>query len=404
MTSAKTTRGPRARRVNVHQFNLMVAGHCFTGKSAFLRTLFESLDISALVPDGPNDVNEQPIPTSQNNILSILPPDDIHVPTASTGRIEFCIDEDNPSERIALRVIDTTGVPVPHNIHREQQPEKSDEHINSARPQIATLVQFLEAQFEATLLEESKVRRNAKSLDYQIHACLYFLDPQVCFACRGITAIDRFALEQLCSRANVIVCLAKADLLTVRHLRTLRNLVVEDLARFAIPVFAFPEDPDIEYEKEAIELNEELRNMLPFAIVNMEEGEEDPVRRDDDLIAPRVEEEPEPKVLGRQYPWGVVEVENPQHCDFVRVKETLFTTHLHELKLLTRELYYEQWRTEKLLEVRNSVLGSSVVSGGASRRDSFAPSTTSMDTVKLRNMEQEIADELRSVKLQSGGV
>jgi hypothetical protein len=29
------------------------------------------------------------------------------------------------------------------------------------------------------------------------------------------------------------------------------------------------------------------------------------------------------KVRGRQYPWGVVEVENPEHCDFVKLRSAL---------------------------------------------------------------------------------
>lgn len=26
------------------------------------------------------------------------------------------------------------------------------------------------------------------------------------------------------------------------------------------------------------------------------------------------------KVRGRQYPWGVIEVENPSHCDFIKLR------------------------------------------------------------------------------------
>jgi hypothetical protein len=29
------------------------------------------------------------------------------------------------------------------------------------------------------------------------------------------------------------------------------------------------------------------------------------------------------KVRGRQYPWGVVEVENPEHCDFVKLRSAV---------------------------------------------------------------------------------
>jgi len=29
------------------------------------------------------------------------------------------------------------------------------------------------------------------------------------------------------------------------------------------------------------------------------------------------------KVRGRMYPWGVVEVENPEHCDFIKLRTLL---------------------------------------------------------------------------------
>ena len=29
------------------------------------------------------------------------------------------------------------------------------------------------------------------------------------------------------------------------------------------------------------------------------------------------------KVRGRVYPWGVVEVENPEHCDFIKMRTML---------------------------------------------------------------------------------
>ncbi|KAJ3186577.1 hypothetical protein HDU85_007397 [Gaertneriomyces sp. JEL0708] len=336
------------------QFNLLVAGKQFSGKTSFIKTLYDTLDIVAIHPDDVDD-DLTPLSVAQNGAASVLPPDTIHTATPSSGRIDF--DSDN-GERISLRIVDTPGIPIPVNIHKEEG--RVEEYVKVAVPSVRNILSYLEAQFEATLLEESKVRRNPKSPDYQIHACLYFLDPQACMACRGLTAVDRYALEQLCQRVNVIVCLAKADLLTVRHLRTVRSYVVDDLARYAIPVFAFPEDPDVEYDKSSLQLNEELRNTIPFAIVNAEDPDPTPPRspRADDLVAPMILPPPEPRVVGREYPWGVVEVENPQHCDFVMVKDTLFATHTHELKLLTRELYYEQWRTEKLLQVRSSVLGS----------------------------------------------
>ena len=51
---------------------------------------------------------------------------------------------------------------------------------------------------------------------------------------------------------------------------------------------------------------------------------------------------------GRKYPWGMVEVDNPAHCDFSSLRQVLLMTHLQDLKEITHDLLYEQYRTECL--------------------------------------------------------
>lgn len=59
--------------------------------------------------------------------------------------------------------------------------------------------------------------------------------------------------------------------------------------------------------------------MMPFSIVGSEEV---------------IEVNGEP-VRARSYPWGVVEVDNPQHSDVQRLRGALLSTHLSDLKELT---------------------------------------------------------------------
>jgi len=54
-------------------------------------------------------------------------------------------------------------------------------------------------------------------------------------------------------------------------------------------------------------------------------------------------------VRGRKYPWGVIEVDNEDHCDFVKLRQMLIRTHMEELKEFTNDIHYENYRTEKLL-------------------------------------------------------
>ena len=90
---------------------------------------------------------------------------------------------------------------------------------------------------------------------------------------------------------------------------------------------------DIEEDDEdTVEENAELRSLMPFAIV----GSEDFVE-----IGGR-------KVRARQYPWGVVEVENPRHSDFLAIRSALLHSHLADLKEITHDFLYENYRTEKL--------------------------------------------------------
>jgi septin family protein len=57
------------------------------------------------------------------------------------------------------------------------------------------------------------------------------------------------------------------------------------------------------------------------------------------------------QVRGRSYPWGVIEVDNEDHCDFVKLRQMLIRTYMEELREYTNDVLYENWRTEKLLSM-----------------------------------------------------
>ena len=56
----------------------------------------------------------------------------------------------------------------------------------------------------------------------------------------------------------------------------------------------------------------------------------------------------EPGVIGRRFPWGFADPYNAQHCDFVRLKESVFSEWRSELREASRERWYEGWRTSRL--------------------------------------------------------
>lgn len=81
---------------------------------------------------------------------------------------------------------------------------------------------------------------------------------------------------------------------------------MEDIEHHNIPIYNFPYDPE-EDDEETVEENSELRSLLPFALIGCEE---------EIMVNGR-------KVRARQYPWGIVEVDNSQHCDFAKLRFAL---------------------------------------------------------------------------------
>jgi septin family protein len=71
-------------------------------------------------------------------------------------------------------------------------------------------------------------------------------------------------------------------------------------------------DEDEDYKQQV----QQLRESIPFAVVG----------------ANAMVEVHGKKIRGRQYPWGVVEVENPAHCDFVKLR-TMLITHMQDLQV-----------------------------------------------------------------------
>ena len=61
----------------------------------------------------------------------------------------------------------------------------------------------------------------------------------------------------------------------------------------------------------------------------------------------------EPDVIGRKFPWGFADPYNPEHCDFVRLRESVFSEWRSELREASREQWYEGWRTSRLQKGNN---------------------------------------------------
>jgi cell division control protein 11 len=147
----------------------------------------------------------------------------------------------------------------------------------------------------------------------------------------SLRELDIELMKRLSPRVNVIPVIGKADSLTPAELAESKKLVMEDIEHYRIPVYNFPYDIE-EDDEDTVEENAELRGLMPFAIVGSEDVVEVNGRR----------------VRARQYPWGIVEVDNPRHSDFLAVRSALLHSHLADLKEITHDFLYENYRTEKL--------------------------------------------------------
>lgn len=218
---------------------------------------------------------------------------------------------DEEGTRISLTIVDTPGF--------------GDQIDNEAS--FGEIVGYLERQYDDILAEESRIKRNPRFRDNRVHALLYFITPTG----HGLRELDIELMRRLSPRVNVIPVIGKADSLTPAELAESKKLVMEDIEHYRIPVYNFPYDVE-EDDEDTVEENAELRGLMPFAIVGSEDVLEIGGRR----------------VRARQYPWGVVEVDNPRHSDFLAIRSALLHSHLADLKEITHDFLYENYRTEKL--------------------------------------------------------
>ncbi|KAJ4298375.1 Cell division control protein 11 [Collariella sp. IMI 366227] len=314
------------------QFCLMVCGASGTGRTTFVNTLCGKTVLGHKESDDPTTAHVE-------EGVKIKP-----------VTVELELDEEGT--RISLTIVDTPALAT----------------RSTMRPEI---VGYLERQYDDILAEESRIKRNPRFRDNRVHAMLYFITPTG----HGLRELDIELMKRLAPRVNVIPVVGRADSLTPAELAESKKLVMEDIEHYRIPVYNFPYDIE-EDDEDTVEENAELRGLMPFAIV----GSEDVVE-----IGGR-------KVRARQYPWGVVEVDNPRHSDFLAIRSALLHSHLADLKEITHDFLYENYRTEKL---------SKSVEGGAGVDSSMNPEDLASQSVRLKEEQLRREEEkLREIEVK----
>ncbi|XP_076265828.1 septin 4 isoform X2 [Rhynchophorus ferrugineus] len=272
------------------EFTLMVVGESGLGKSTLINSLFlEDLYKNRKIPD----VNER---------------------THKTTTIEKkTMEIEERGVRVRLSVIDTPGFGDAVNCEDSWK----------------VCTNYIDEQFRQYFTDESGLnRRNIQ--DNRVHCCLYFVPPWG----HSLRQMDLEMLKRLHRKVNIVLVIAKADTLTASEVEKLKKNILHDIKEHDIQMYEFPEcdsDEDEEFKQQ----DRELKASVPFAVVGSNTILE---------VAGR-------KVRGRQYPWGVVDVENPKHSDFIKLRTMLISTHMQDLKDVTEDVHYENFRAQCISQI-----------------------------------------------------
>ncbi|XP_033091733.1 septin-12 isoform X2 [Trachypithecus francoisi] len=171
---------------------------------------------------------------------------------------------------------------------------------------------YINEQYEQYLQEELLITRQRHIPDTRVHCCVYFVPPTG----HCLRPLDIEFLQRLCQTVNVVPVIARADSLTMEEREAFRRRM------------CFDEDINDRI------LNSKLRERIPFAVVGADQ---------EHLVNGRC-------VLGRKTNWGIIEVENMAHCEFPLLRDLLIRSHLQDLKDITHNVHYENYRVIRLNE------------------------------------------------------
>ncbi|KAF8635104.1 hypothetical protein AX15_000543 [Amanita polypyramis BW_CC] len=268
-------------------FTIMVVGESGLGKTTLINTLF-STELSP-----PKNYNRR-----HHKQLDKLT--EVEIIKAELEEKQF---------KVKLTVIDTPGF---------------GDYVNN-RDSWLPIVEFIDDQHEAYMRQEQQPQRSEKT-DLRVHACLYFIRPTG----HTLKPLDIEIMKRLGNRVNLMPVVAKADTLTQRDLQLFKKRIRDVIVAQNIRIYTPPIEPDDEAGAEHARI---LIDAMPFSII----GSTEDVKTLDGRT-----------VKGREYIWGVAEVENENHCDFKKLRSLLIRTHMLDLISTTEELHYENYRQQQM--------------------------------------------------------
>ncbi|KAA3671865.1 septin 4 [Paragonimus westermani] len=327
-------------------FTLMVVGESGLGKSTLINSLFmQDLYKDREIPDAADRIQRTTVIEKRQ------------------------IELDERGVKLRLTVVDTPGfndaVDSTNCAHLHLFADRCV--ILSWKP----IEDYIDGTFEQYFKDECGLNR--KNIhDNRVHCCLYFISPYG----HGLRQVDVEFIRRLQHKVNIVPIIAKADALTAPELRAFKERIMSDFDRYKIDIYRLPEC-DSDEEEEIKRLDKEIKSVLPFAVIGS------------NCV---IDVEGGRRVRGRQYPWGVVEVENARHCDFTKLRIFLLKTHMQDLKDMTLDVHYENYRAKYITErmSKRQTDRREVVGGGPrSDRDTGSGFETLVDPDSLLRQKEE---------------
>jgi septin family protein len=319
----------------------------------------------------------------------------------STSFTSHYLETETEGERVGLTIWDSVGL------------EK-----NIVDLQLREMTAFVEAKFEDTFVEEQKVMRSPGVRDTHIHCVFLILDPvrldttiTASLTGGGKSAtgsldndLDLQVMRSLWGKTTVIPVIAKADTLTTGHMAYLKKAVWQSLKKSkldpleALELEGDEEDDSEDDEDKDSDLDDEAADTVPALAATKKSHKRQSslsaLTLDDDIpylpmsilspdaydLPPYARANPT-QPPGRRFPWGFADPMNSDHCDFGRLRDSIFREWRSDLRELSRAKWYENWRTSRLKKIPGSTPASrSTPSGVVAAR----PSTDDLNVRRAR--------------------
>nr|CAB3265977.1 neuronal-specific septin-3 [Phallusia mammillata] len=279
------------------EFNVMVVGGAGLGKSTLVNTLFKS-KVSRRV---------------------CHPEEEYKTPkTIEIKSISHVIEE--KGIRLQLTITDTPGF---------------GDHVDNSKCW-QPIMRHINDQYEKYLNEEISIKRRKRIPDTRVHCCIYFIPPSG----HSLRPVDIEVMKRLVQVANVIPVIAKSDSLTEEEREAFKQRIQKDLEANEIRVYPTVDNAD--NDEDELGNNAKIKERIPFAVVGSTSQHQ---------VAGK-------SVLGRKTRWGIVEVENEAHCEFIHLRNMIIRTHLQDLKEVTAQVHYELYRHKRLETLKKLPLDS----------------------------------------------